>query len=584
VTSWYLTLPAASGPHGAHLGGWLLVVAVMLIVAGVLRAGLVRLAYGPRRPRLPLGLRVQLRMRPGPGWAGRWQIWRAHGLPAARKVARHARPNLSPGERRFGSWRQYATFVGWAHGWVWRRRAYAHLESLILMIAAPQEGKTQAAAGQVIDAPGPVAATSIRGDLARATATLRARHGRIHTWDPEGMGGVGSTIRWNLVHGCADITTAVRRAGHMVEAVTAQGLDSEAFWNDQASMVLAAFLHAATLAGGDMRHVHAWSGGEDDTPLRILDAHPDASPAARNHLGLYLSLSERTRSSIAATLARILKFMLLPACAHAVTTADGGPGFDFTAFVTSRDTLYLVAADGATSPVPPLFAAIIAELAQAARQAGAATAAGRLNPPLTAVLDEVANIAPIQVAEWASWAAGSGIRLSLISQSYAQLKKRWGEYGAAVIWQCCKTKIIFGGTSEDELGGLAERACGTVRVRTTERGHGRLRRGHEEIPLLPAAALRMLPPDRAVLIQGRAAPVIVRVEQVRRRADYKRQQAGSIPAVLPISATRQVPAALPGPGALPPATARPAPPDELTARRGRKTAGHNAEEIGGAGR
>jgi type IV secretion system protein VirD4 len=582
VTFSYLRLSAAPGPHGAHLSGWLLVVAVMLMVAGALRAGLVRLAYGPRRPWLSFGLRVRLRMRPGPGWAGRWQVWRGHGLPAARKVARHARPSLSPAERRFGSWRGYATFVGWAQGWVWRRRAYAHLESLILMIAAPQEGKTQAAAGQVIDAPGPVVATSIRGDLAAATAAMRARQGRIHTWDPEGMGGYRSTIRWNLVHGCGDITTAVRRAGHMVEAVTAQGLDSEAFWNDQASMVLAAFLHAAALASGDMQRVHAWSGGPDDTPLRILDVHSDASAAARDHLGLYVSLSERTRSSIAATLARVLRFMLLPACVQAVTTADGGPGFDFARFVTSRDALYLVAAGGAASPVPPLFATMIAELAHAARQAGAASAAGRLDPPLTAVLDEVANIAPIPVPTWASWAAGSGIRLSLIAQSYAQLKQRWGTEGAAVIWQCCKTKIIFGGTSEDELCGLAERGCGTVRVRTTERDHGRRWRGHEEIQLLPAAALRMLPRDRAVVIQGRAAPVIVRVEQARRRADYKRQQAGSIPAVLPVPAIRQVPAVLPAPGALPAAMARQAPPDELTALRGRKTAGHNAEEIGGS--
>jgi type IV secretory pathway TraG/TraD family ATPase VirD4 len=423
---------------------------------------------------------------------------------------------------------------------------YAHLESLILMIAAPQEGKTQAAAGQVIDAPGPVVAPSIRGDLARATGPLRARHGRICTWDPEGMGGVGSTTRWNLVHGCGDITTAVRRAGYMVEAVTAQGLGEEAFWNDQASMVLAALLHAAALTGGDMRHVHAWSGGEDETPLRILDAHPGASPAARDHLGLYLSLSERTRGSIAATLARVLKFMLLPACVQAVTTDDGGPGFDFASFVASWDTLYLVAADAATSPVPPLFSAMIAELAHAARRAGAVSGAGRLDPPLTAVLDEVANIAPVPVAEWASWAAGSGIRLSLIAQSYAQLKKRWGVEGAAVIWQCCKTKIVFGGTSEDELCGLAERACGPVRVRTAGWDNGRLRRGHEEIPLLPAASLRMLPPDRAVVIQGRAAPVIVRVEQVRRRADYKRQQSRSNPAPLSGPAARLVTEVTPG--------------------------------------
>ncbi len=337
----------------------------------------------------------------------------------------------------------------------------------------------------------------------------------------------------------------MRRAGYMVEAVTARGLADEAFWNDQASMVLAGFLHAAALAGGDMRAVHTWVGRQDEAPLRILDAYPYASPAVRDHLALYLSLSDRTRQSIAATLARVLKFMLLPACAEAVTP-PGGPGFDFAAFVTGTDTLYLVAADSATSPVPPLFAAIIAELAHAARLAGAARGAGRLDPPLTAVLDEVANIAPVPVATWASWAAGAGIRLSLMAQSYAQLKQRWGAEGAAVIWQCCKTKVIFGGTTEDELSAMTERACGTVRVRTTEREPGGLRRGHEEIPLLPAAALRTLPAGRAVVIQGRAAPVIVHIEQVRRRADYKRrkqQQLRILRAALP--APRQVPEVTP---------------------------------------
>jgi type IV secretory pathway TraG/TraD family ATPase VirD4 len=554
----------------------------MLVVAAVARTAFVRLAHGPRRPWLPFVLRARLRMRPGPGWASWWQVWRAHGCPAARKVARHARPSLPPVTRQFGRWQEYATFLGWAHGWVIRWRVYAHLESLVLVIAAPQEGKSQAAAGQVIDAPGPVVATSIREDLIRTTAGLRTGRGKVHIWNPEQAGHYGSTFSWDMVSGCQDVTVAVvRRAGPMVEAVTARGLDSEAFWNDQASMVLAALLHAAALIGGDIWHVHTWAGGNDGTPLAILDAHPGASRAARDHLELYLSLSDRTRQGIATTLARVLKFLQLPACAQAVTTAGGGPGFDFAGFVQSRDTLYLVAADAATSPVTPLFAAIIAELAFAARQAGAASPAGRLDPPLTAVLDEVANIAPVPVAEWASWAAGSGLRLSLIAQSYAQLKRRWGDDGAAIIWQCCKTKVIYGATSEDALAAMVERACGTVRVRTVAREPGGIRRGHEEIPLLPAAALRMLPAGRAVVIQGRAAPVIVRVEQARRRADYKRQQARALPATLP--APRTMPAIRPGPShpALQP---QPAPPDELTALRDRKTAAHSAEDSGGAGR
>jgi type IV secretory pathway TraG/TraD family ATPase VirD4 len=222
-----------------------------------------------------------------------------------------------------------------------------------------------------------------------------------------------------------------------------------------------------------------------------------------------------------------------------------------------------VAADAATSPVTPLFTAIIAELAHVARQAGALSPAGRLDPPLTAVLDEVANIAPVPVAEWASWAAGSGLRLSLIAQSYAQLKQRWGADGAAVIWQCCKTKVIYGATSEDELGALVERVCGTIRVRTAVREPGGWRREHEEIPLLPTAALRMLPVGRAVVIQGRAAPVIVRIEQARRRADYKRHRSRRVPAPLAAFASEPVRAVMPGHPAHPALEAWPAAQDEL---------------------
>lgn len=152
----------------AHPDKWVIAAVVALAAASALRAGCLRLARGPRRPRLPFTVRIRLRMRPGPGWAGRWQLWRAHGLPAARTVARNARPSLSWVARRFGRWQEYAAFLGWAHGWTCRWRVYAHLESLILMIAAPQEGKTQSAAGQVIDAPGPAVATSIRADLLRA--------------------------------------------------------------------------------------------------------------------------------------------------------------------------------------------------------------------------------------------------------------------------------------------------------------------------------------------------------------------------------------------------------------------------------
>jgi type IV secretion system protein VirD4 len=575
-------------------------VVALLLAARLLRWGYRRVRYGRRRPWLKLWLRLRLRLNPGPGFASDWSVWRRHGLPAARRVARHARPSLSWWGRHLGPWRAYAVFLGWAQGWVIRRRVFASLESLRLVIAAPQEGKSADAAGTILDAPGPVVATSIRGDLIAATAGLRAERGPVHVWNPEGTGDYGSTFAWNPVQGCADMATAVRRAGYMVEATTARGLSDESFWVDQASMVLAACLHAAGLAGGDMRHVYQWVLGHDEAPLAVLSAHPGAAEPALVQIRQYLSLPDRTRSGISATINSVLKFMQHPAVVASLCPPQG-VGFDFPGFVMGSGTLYLVASDAKASPVAPLFVAICAEITDVARQVGEVPrparpprgrvlgsavlgsawarvfpppVVARLDPPLSMVLDEVANIAPVPVSAWATWAAGSGVWLHLYAQAWAQLVERWGEHGALVIWQACKCKVIYTGTSEPELCTMVEDLCGRVRVRGIDefrysrRGQLRRRPTREEIPVLPMAAVRQLPPGRAVVIQGSAPPTVVLTERVWRRADYKEWRRRGAPLDLPAPAEHTEPVPTPALGTSRPGMGRRWPGDELAARRG----------------
>jgi hypothetical protein len=203
---------------GLFVFGTGVMVLAMLIALARARSG------KPRRTALSLTARTRLRLWPGPGVVRRrWVLWRKHGLPAARASARSTRPALTRAARLLGPWREYATFVGWAHGWLAPIRVYAGFEKLQLVIAPPQRGKSAAAAGRIIDAPGPVVATSIRADLIAATAGLRQRHGQVHVFNPEGAGNYRSTFRWDPVDGSQDMATAVRRAGYMVEAVSARG-------------------------------------------------------------------------------------------------------------------------------------------------------------------------------------------------------------------------------------------------------------------------------------------------------------------------------------------------------------------------
>jgi type IV secretion system protein VirD4 len=518
--------------------------AVIIVVAAALLPR--SAAAGHRRPWLPMDTRARWRLWPGPGFTrGRWALRRHYGLRRARRVARRGRPSLSWSARRFGRWQEYASFAGWAQGWLFPVRVYTHLEQIRLVIAPPQKGKSAAAAGSIIDDQGPVVVTSIRGDLIAATAALRQRLGRILVFNPEGAGRFGSNVTWNPVPGCQDMTIAIRRAGYILEGASGRGLDEASFWQDQAAMVLAAYLHAAALAAGSLAHVHRWILDEDDHPVRILSAHPGAADAAVRLARRYLCLPDRTRAGIATTLQGALQFMLDPAIAEMLCPAGSGT-LDIAGFIRSRDTLYLVAADAKHSPVPPVFTLIIAEITWEARRATAAV--GRLDPPVYLELDEVANIAPVPVAAWATWAAGSGIKMSIYAQAFAQLAERWGEHGAEVLWQACDVKAVYCGSSEDALGRRVEQACGQVRLRGPDEvaraadGSTHRRAAWAAEPVLPAAMVLQLPPGRAVIIQGSSKPVLVRTEQYWRRADVKHSR---VAAELPAAPARAVPAPIP---------------------------------------
>jgi type IV secretory pathway TraG/TraD family ATPase VirD4 len=448
---------------------------------------------------------------------------------------------MSRREVRRGPWREYATFLGWAQGWIAPPRIYATFEHLVLLIAPPQRGKSAAAAGQIIDAPGPVVATSIRGDLIGATAGLRQQVGQVHIFNPEGAGRYGSTFRWNPVDGCQDMNTAARRAGYMIEAMTARGLEDSTFWSDQASMTLAAYMHAAGLAAGTMADVYGWILDDSDQPLEILGRHPAAAGPAASQVGQYLDLPDRTRSGISTTLTGALRFMQVPEIAEIVCPLPGD-SFDFAGFLTSADTMYLVASDARQSPVPPLFSALVAEIVYQGRALSGA--AGRLDPPLTLELDEAPNIAPVPVQAWATWAAGSGIRMHIYSQSFAQLAERWSALGAETIWQACDVKVIYACSSEEGLCRKVEDACGQVSV-PIRRGADAAERAYQQHPALPFAAVRRLPPGRAVVIRGGAAPVIVRTEKYWRRRDVRAFARRGGQPLLPPSAARQPAAPMP---------------------------------------
>ncbi|MFD0886421.1 type IV secretory system conjugative DNA transfer family protein, partial [Streptosporangium algeriense] len=439
------------------------------------------------------------------------------------------RPSLTWRDRWFGPRAAYSVYLGRARPW--GRPTYATLKDVTLTIAAPQQGKSAAAVGRILDAPGPVIVTSIRGDLIAMTAGVRQSLGHLHVFNPAGVGDWGSTLRWNLVAGCKDPKVAVRRASYLVGGMQSSAVSDASFWADQAILTLAGYLHAGALAQVTLRTVHQWIVERDDTAMYVLTHHKGAHPESRLAVAEYLALPDRTQASVATTIRGCLRFLSNPNAAASVEPRSHAELFDIDQFLDGQDTLYLVA-PAASSELAPLFLALVCEIFDRATTEGSMTRSEAIDPPLTMVLDEVANICPIPVDSWTTHAAGSGVILHLIGQAWSHFQERWGEHGAEVIWQASTCKILYTASSDVEMLERISRLAGDVRVQTgVERisegknakgeAQHRTRPTYERVPVLPPSAMRQLPPWHAVVILADRQPTIVQVERGWLRKDYK---------------------------------------------------------------
>ena len=92
-------------------------------------------------------------------------------------------------------------------------------------------------------------------------------------FNPQGVGNVPSTFRWNPLDGCQDPATAIRRADAFAESVSQHGVEDASFWAAKATDYLRAYFHAAALGGLDLRDVARWvTGSGADEAESILTA------------------------------------------------------------------------------------------------------------------------------------------------------------------------------------------------------------------------------------------------------------------------------------------------------------------------
>lgn len=415
----------------------------------------------------------------------------------------------------------------------------ARREDSAVVIAPSRAGKTTSlAAPLVVDADGPVVATSTKVDLLHLTVAARSQRGQLWVWDADHVSDWPTPARWDVVAGCEDVREAAGRARAMVAARPLGHARNTGFFAATAETVLRCLLHAAALSGGSMREVMGWSRDFSiDTPYAVLRDHPDAAPGWFDDLRKYCRAgAPETISSTDMSLGLVLGCLADPRVLNLVCPPTG-QGIHLDELLTpgreAQGTLYVLCEGGAAGSTAPLATALISAVVRAGRRASQTRPGGRLDPTCTFVLDEAPNVAPIpEMPMLLSDGGGRGLPAWVFAQSFGQLRTRWGRDEADTMWGSSPIKLVLGGASEtDDLERLSK-LLGERRVRrvSTSRSQGSAwsrQVSSERERVLPVEAIRQLRVGEALLLYRSLPPAVVDLTPwwKRRDADTFRQAA-----------------------------------------------------------
>ncbi|WP_306324154.1 MULTISPECIES: type IV secretory system conjugative DNA transfer family protein [unclassified Streptomyces] len=449
-------------------------------------------------------------------------------VKSMRKKVAILRPSLSGEKPRSISAHDLGVHLG--TDLLHRNALYVTCEDLMLMIAPPRSGKSAQFGNAVIDAAGACIVTSTRGDLYEHTHELRAEHNRpIWTFNAD-ISGVPNSVRWNLVEGCQDPTTAIRRAGYLLAALSSgEDMENASFWEGHSFTVLSSYLMAAALIDGDLATVRDWAtNSTDKKPLEILTherhrAH--VPPAWPRTLRQMLDAPDRTRESVYLTLVRAFSFMSRPEVVDIVSPRPGEQRFDVQDFLRSGGTLYVMGRDTRNGGVAPLFAALIGEIYDAAYALANASPGGRLDPYLRLVLDEAAVICPLPLHMWSADAGGRNIQLLIAVQSRSQLRERWGINGAETLLNNC-VEVVLGGLGVAKDLEEISQVCGekdeeVATASTTDDDKQSSTRTMRRVRVMPPDAIRQMQMGTGLVLYRHLPPIRYHFTPVWERKDVK---------------------------------------------------------------
>ncbi|MGW4203105.1 type VI secretion protein [Streptomyces sp. NPDC004726] len=339
------------------------------------------------------------------------------GPGAARPGA--ARPGSAPPQRSRPPARQGAT--GWD-----APVPSPHAPRLLFGDPATRRPTTLQA---VRDAAGPALIVTSDPTVWAETKDARAKLGPVLVYDPGHLCDTPGRLHWSPTAGCENTETATARAGSLLAPVRPRAL-LDAAMADTADTLLRCWLHAAAVDGRPFKQVHRWAQGIGvPEAVRILRTHPKAASGLAGLLESALTAHPERREIAQQLVARALSSLssihIREAC-----TPNRNDALTLESFINEGGSLYLVGEpieDPKAHPgAMPLLTALASDVVEHGRRMAARSSAGRLDPPFTLVLDDVAAVAPLpSLPELLATGQDQGLPTLALLRSAEQARARW---------------------------------------------------------------------------------------------------------------------------------------------------------------
>ncbi|MFE4921409.1 type VI secretion protein [Streptomyces sp. NPDC056661] len=298
-----------------------------------------------------------------------------------------------------------------------------------LVVYGPAATRRPTVVQAIREADGPALVVTSDPTVWAETKDARAKLGPVLVYDPGHLCDTPARLHWSPTAGCEAPDTAAARAIALLAPVRPQAR-IDAMTAETAETLLQCWLHAAAIDGRPFRQVHRWAlGGNAHEPVRVLRTHTKAASGLAGLLESALTghpeRREMAQELTVRAFAALSSIHIREAC-----TPNRSDSLALESFAGEGGTLYVVGEpieDPRSGPgAMPLLTALASHVVEHGRRMAARSTDGRLDPPMTLVLDDVAAVAPLpQLPELLSTNQDQALPTLVLLRSQEQARARW---------------------------------------------------------------------------------------------------------------------------------------------------------------